>query len=351
MPSRPRPIVIIGAGGVVRGAHLPAYHDAGFEIAGLFDVDRAASDETARQFGVARVFPSLKDAMATRDVVFDVAVPADQILTVLGDIPSGSTVLLQKPMGRDLAEAKSILETCRTRALVAAVNFQLRFAPNMLALGDAIGRGDLGEITDVEIRVITLTPWSQWQFLAGIPRLEVLYHSIHYLDLVRSFFGEPRGVHGVAMTDPSVEGFADARSTTILVYDEQLRCVVHTNHSHAFDRRHRASQVIVQGTRGAAIATMGVNLDYPRGEPDALEIAERGGAWREIPLRGSWFPQAFAGTMANLQRFAVGEDAVLHTRVDDAVKTMALVEACYASAGRHGAAIPFGDASPTDRGY
>ena len=35
--------------------------------------------------------------------------------------------------------------------------------------------------------------------------------------------------------------------------------------------------------------------------------------------------------MSNLQRFAAGEDEALVSPVDDAIKTMALVEACYRS--------------------
>ena len=39
MPSSPRPIVIIGAGGIVKDAHLPAYKIAGFPVAGIYDID------------------------------------------------------------------------------------------------------------------------------------------------------------------------------------------------------------------------------------------------------------------------------------------------------------------------
>ncbi len=85
----------------------------------------------------------------------------------------------------------------------------------------------------------------------------------------------------------------------------------------------------VEGTSGAAILTMGVNLDYPSGPPDQFEVAFGGGKWEEVPLRGSWFTEAFEGPMSNLQRFARGEDASLISPLDDAVKTMALVEACY----------------------
>jgi hypothetical protein len=73
-------------------------------------------------------------------------------------------------------------------------------------------------------------------------------------------------------------------------------------------------------------------LDYPRGEPDALSIRPKGETqWVDVPLCGGWFPDAFVGRMANLQRFAVGEDASLVASVEDAWSTMALVEAMYRS--------------------
>ena len=53
---------------------------------------------------------------------------------------------------------------------------------------------------------------------------------------------------------------------------------------------------------------MGVNLNYPHGEPDELLVAERGGDWEAVPLRGSWFLEAFEGPMSNLQRVVAGED-------------------------------------------
>ncbi|TIR96909.1 MAG: gfo/Idh/MocA family oxidoreductase, partial [Mesorhizobium sp.] len=50
-----------------------------------------------------------------------------------------------------------------------------------------------------------------------------------------------------------------------------------------------------------------------------------------VPLTGEWFPDAFVGRMANVQRFASGEDKELVSSVEDAWNTMALVEAAYRS--------------------
>jgi len=56
-------------------------------------------------------------------------------------LPEGSSALLQKPMGENLAEAQRIRELCERKRIIAAVNFQLRFSPNMLALAHAVQRG------------------------------------------------------------------------------------------------------------------------------------------------------------------------------------------------------------------
>jgi predicted dehydrogenase len=334
-PTAPHPIVIVGAGGIVRAAHLPAYRALGFPVHGIFDVRPDAAAAVAAAFGIDTVFPSLAAAAARRDVVYDLAVPGDQMLDILAQLPEGSAVLMQKPMGPDLAAARSILECCRLRSLTAAVNFQLRFSPNVLALRDLIGRGALGTIVDVDVRIVIDQPWHTWAFLQGLPRVEILYHSIHYLDTIRSLIGEPDGVYCRVVRHPAMADIADARSSIILGYGDRIRCALTLNHTHRVAARYRTSEMIVEGTVGAARLTWGVNLAYPAGPPDTMEIATSG-EWHDVPLRGSWFVAAFEGPMSNLQRFVAGEDDVLVGGVDDAIKTMAVVEACYESS-THGA--------------
>ena len=337
VPSSPRPIVVIGAGSIVRDAHLPIYARLKLPVAGIFDINPAAAAERAKQFKVPRVFDTLEAAFAT-DAVFDVAVPPHQIAGILEKMRPGSAVLIQKPMGRDLNDARRILKLCRERKLTAAMNFQLRFAPNMIALRDAIARGVIGEFLDLEVRIVLHTPWNYWAFLKGEPRLEVLMHSIHYLDLVRSILGEPRGVYCKGVRHPEMPDYADTRTSIILDYGDTIRASLTMNHAHRFNPKHAVSQLKLEGTRGAAIAKMGVNLNYPYGEPDRLEFAV-GDEWREVPLRGSWFLEAFEGPMANLQRYVAGEDKALVSPIEDAFKTMALVEACYESSARGGTPI------------
>lgn len=331
---------MIGGGSIVRDAHLPIYARLGFPVAGIFDLNPAASRERADAFGIPRVFDSLAAALDSPGVVFDVAVPPAAIADILDGMPASSAVLIQKPMGRDLADARRIRHICRERRLTAAMNFQLRFAPNMLALHDALTRGLLGEVTDVEVRLNLHTPWGYWKFLKGVPRLEVLVHSVHYIDLIRHLLGEPRGVYCRGVRHPDLADYPDVRTSIILDYGDHLRCSLTLNHTHTFGPRHAMSQLKVEGTRAAAIAKMGVNLNYPDGEPDTLDITITNGDWQSVPLRGSWFLEAFEGPMANLQRVVAGEDAVLISSVEDALQTMAIVEACYESSAQGATPIP-----------
>lgn len=333
MPANPRPIVTFGAGSIVGDAHFPAYKKAGFPVAGIYDPDRAKAEKLADDWGV-KAFASAEEAISVDNAVFDLATPPKAHAAVLRSLPDGAAVLIQKPMGSDLAGATEILEICRAKNLKAAVNFQLRFAPMMLALKDAIAKGWLGEVVDFDALLAVDTPWSLWAFLKGLPRIEITMHSIHYLDLVRQLLGDPRGVHAKTIGHPSHD-MAQTRTTAILDYGETVRCALSINHDHKFGRRHQACEFRVTGTEGAAYLQLGLNLNYPEGEPDILEIYPKGGeGWVSVPLEGAWFPDAFAGRMANLQRFASGEDSELVSSVEDAWNTMALVEAAYTSSSQ-----------------
>ena len=330
LPTKPRPIVTFGAGSIVSDAHFPAYRKGGMPVAGLYDPDAEKARALADKWNVT-AYATVEEAASVPDAIFDLATPPSAHAAVLRQLPGGAAVLIQKPMGNTLDEATEILKICRARNLKAAVNFQLRFAPMMLALKNAIAKGQLGEVVDFEAHLVLDTPWSTWAFLNGLPRIEIAMHSIHYLDLIRQVLGDPEGVHAKTIGHPNHD-MAQTRTTAILDYGDTVRCALSINHEHKFGRRHQACDFRISGTEGAAYLQLGVNLNYPEGEADILEIYPKDSkGWITVPLEGKWFPDAFTGRMANLQRYASGEDAELVSSVEDAWNTMALVEAAYRS--------------------
>nr|WP_292832568.1 Gfo/Idh/MocA family oxidoreductase [Mesorhizobium sp.] len=341
MPSRPRPITVIGCGGIVRDAHLPAYRKAGLPVAGVFDLDGEAARRLARDFGVSTVHASLEEAIAAcgREGVFDLALPPEAVLATVGRLPHGATVLIQKPLGPDGSTARRIVGELDARNIVAATNFQLRFTPSMLAIGDAVGKGLFGEIVDVDVHLCVYMPWELWSFIAKLDAVEIPLHSIHYLDWIRGLLGEPHSIYAKSVKHPRYGGQADARSSIILDYGERVRCCLSLNHTYAHGPRHTEAVIRVEGLKGAAHLSVGYLEDYLRPQPERLEICHDGQPWVELPLAGERVPDSFAYIMANLQRFAAGEDTRLVTDVHDSLKTMLLVDAGLTSS-RLGGVVP-----------
>ena len=343
-PTHPQPIVIIGAGAIVRTSHLPAYARLGLPIAGFFDVDAAQARATASTVPRAVVFPTLESAAASRGAVFDVAVPGDQVVGILERLPEGAPVLIPEMSRWAPTSPKRIAVSLAAadRRLIAAMNFQLRFAPGMLALHDLVVTGDLGRVVDVDVRVVIEQPWDNWTFMVGAPRVEIVYHSIHYIDAIRWLAGEPAGVYCTGRRPSGDTQLTDTRDSIVLDYGDACAarsCSITRTRRTRPDGEHRKIMDL-RGRRAIARVTWGVNHGLPVG-PTRHDAGDRRiDAGHDVPLRGSWFIEAFEGPMSNLQQFIAGEDAALVSSVEDAIKTMAVVEACYRSSEGGATPIP-----------
>jgi predicted dehydrogenase len=321
-------IACIGAGGIMRNAHLPAYRQCGFEIASVYDSNEETARQFAADFDVPHITTTLEDLPQT-GVIYDLATPASAIPTILHQLPHGAFVLMQKPMGETLTQAEEIVALCEERQLNAAVNFQLRWAPYTLALKELIASGALGEVHDVEFKINVHTPWALWDFLEKAPRMEMVYHSIHYVDLVRDLFGEPQRVWARAIRHPDAPKLESSRSFVYLEYGDHQRATISTYHGHMAGPKHQESYLKVEGTLGVAKMQMGLNMDYPKGGPDGLEYWAQGMIdWVPVPFEGSWFPEAFRGPMLSMMAWANG-GAPPSTEVRSSLLTMRLVEQAY----------------------
>jgi predicted dehydrogenase len=349
-------IYIIGAGGIVNDAHLPAYKIAGYHVQGIFDLDNTKAVATAEKFSIPQIFESITSmvAVAKETDVFDIAVPGSQIISILHQLPNNAFVLMQKPMGENLQQANEILELCKKKKLVAAVNFQLRYAPYILAAKKLIGGinnerafgtplgdgGKIGVINDIEVNVNVFTPWHLWNFLLASPRVEILYHSIHYIDLIRNLLGNPESVYAKSTRHSSMPELASVRSNIIMDYGDMIRANILTNHCHNYGTPKQQSYIKIEGSKGAVIINFGALINYPRGAADSFEYILLDGSaepqWQQMKIDGSWFPHAFIGSMEQVLLTANSKIAKPDNSVEDCIHTMACVEAAYLSSERGG---------------
>ena len=333
LPKTKKKIVIIGAGGIVSDAHLPAYKKGGYEVLGIYDPLNEKATKCAKEFKIQRVYKNLDEALKENNVVFDIAVPPAKLLEVVKKIPKNSICQLQKPIGNSLEEARAVKQIIKEKNITASANLQLKFSPMMLALSDAIKKQMIGDITELEVNLSVATPWHLWPFMEDLDHIEVPLHSIHYLDWIISLLGEPKGVFCKVVKHPRFPSMNDSRSSIILDY-ENTRCCLSLNHTHnnyLHGMKHSHAYARVEGLRGAAYVKLGLLLDYPNGEPEEIEVSTQGFGWTKVNNVGNWFPDAFLNTMSSLQRFASGEDISLPHSIDKSFITMAVVYACLQS--------------------
>ncbi|QFG26195.1 Gfo/Idh/MocA family protein [Actinomadura sp. WMMB 499] len=328
-----RPIAIVGAGAIVDVAHLPAYAAHGLPVRGLFDLDGDRAREVAARHGVPHVYGSLDDLLADDGVeVVDIAVvPHAQPPIARAALAAGKHLLCQKPLAPDLAEAREIAALAEERGRRLAVNQQLRWDEGIAAARAMVRAGWIGTPTAMSFTVDVKTDWSGWSWLVRSERLEIMYHSIHYLDAVRSILGDPARVFCAASRTPGQAEAGESRTMSTLLFESGARAILHVNHENrAGDFR---AEFRIDGDKGAIRGTLGLLYDYPHGRPDTLEVSSTAAptdGWVAYPVTERWIPGAFAGPMAGLLRW-IAEDEPSPTAARDNLGTLELVQALYAS--------------------
>lgn len=340
-------IGIVGCGGIVQYAHLPAYKAAGFNVVIVYDQDQDVARSTAEENGIRSVARSLEELLATDGVdIVDIAVPPWVQPGIVEKVAAaGKHMLCQKPLALDLDSVAEMIALAAGAGVKQAVNQQMRWNAGFAASRSLVAAGAIGIPTEGQILVSVATPWHMWPWLAKVPRLEVNYHSIHYLDSIRSVLGNPTAVtsvHGRFVEQAPVQG--ETRSITILEYESQLQVLVAVNHYNQHGTP--LAEFRFLGTEGALEGAIGgLKYDYPTGRPDTLQLRR---ADLEQPIDYEfdtmWVPDAFAGPMGELMD-AITEDREPLTSSSDNINTLRIVEASYRSAseGRKVFLSEFGD--------
>jgi predicted dehydrogenase len=325
-------IAVVGCGAIVEAAHLPAYADADFDVVGVYDQDHErASDVAAGSEHDLTVYEDLAELLDDDRVeVVDVAVPPMYQRDIVEQVvDAGRHVLCQKPLSTELAEAREIVDIVEDADVAAAVNQQMRWEKSIRTVKRLIDAGQLGTPLRGNIEVNIDTDWSAWGWMVDSPRLEVMYHSVHYLDAMRYLFGDPERVRSVMARAPDQLPEGETRTIHLLEYADDLRASVDTNHNNWADGY---AEFRFEGTEATVRGTIGLFDNYPESGPDEFEYRDGPDAdWESFHVERAWFPDAFIGTMGSLlESVESGETAPTHP--SDNIHTLELVNATYRSA-------------------
>jgi len=334
-------IGMIGCGGIVNYAHLPAYKAHGLNVVACYDPSHAAAEKTAHAHGIAHVAASLAELLADEQVqIVDIAVPPwHQPAIAAQAINAGKHLLCQKPLANSYAAAAQIVTLADAAGVKLAVNQQMRWDAGIHVARQLIEQGALGQPTDARIQVNVQTPWDLWPWIRENARIEIMFHSIHYLDSLRYLFGEPARVSSFHTTYPGQLAVGETKTITVLEYASGLQVLVDANHANWSDDVSAIFRFL--GTSGLIKGTLGLMYDYPRGRADTLEYQANAEPriWHAASLNTMWIPDAFIGPIAGLMTaIQTGGEPPTSGAVN--LKTLQIVYAAYRSAAEHRAVEP-----------
>jgi predicted dehydrogenase len=337
-------IGFIGTGGIIQYAHIPAYRKAGFRIMACYDANPDNARAVAEKFGIPKSYATLDELLDDPEVdIVDIAVPPwEQLKIVEKASAAGKHQLCQKPLSDTFAEAVRIVEVGKQAGIKQAINQQMRWDAGIRASKNLIQQGIIGQPTDAQIQVSVTTPWHMWPWLAAVPGLEVMFHSIHYLDSLRFLFGDPEWVTSRHARFPQQEPVkGETKTVTVLDYASGLQILVAANHYNHWADQYATFRFI--GTEGAIDGTIGTMYNYPIGRPDTIEItSQRCGAGVKITptLTEMWIPDAFVGTMAGLMEAIETDSPPKDNSTEDNLNTLRVVNAAYRSAAENRSVRP-----------
>jgi predicted dehydrogenase len=339
-------IGVLGSGFIVNECHLVAYRKAGFNPVAIASRQVANAETVARRHAIATVYRGYEALLDDPTVeVLDIAVPPDAQLGLIQAACARGTVkgiLAQKPVGMDYAQAMTAVSACEKAGIVLAVNQNMRYDQSVRAAKALLENGTLGESVLATIEMRGIPHWMPWQ--AGLGWVTLRIMSIHHLDTFRYWFGEPESIYCSIRPDPRTRfPHQDGICVYVLEYGKGLRCVAIDDTWTGPAKEGCPSELYlrwrIEGLEGLAIGEIGW-VKNPYTSPSTLRYARKGDAeFRQPRWDESWFPDAFAGTMAQLL-VALERKETPEISGRDNLKTMALVDAAYRSADQRRAVAP-----------
>jgi len=322
---------VVGCGLIGKRRAREAAASAHSRLVAASDARPESASETVAEFG-GRAVADWHDIVAAPDVdVVIVATPNGFLAEVaLAALAAGKHVLLEKPMGRNVAEARAIADAAHAARRLVKVGFNHRYHPAIARAHERFALGDIGPLINLRVRYGHggrpgyEKEWRGNFELAGGG--ELTDQGVHALDLVHWFAGLP--THLFAMTQTAVWPIAPLEDNgfALLRFDGARIASVHTT----WTQWKNLFSLEIFGERGALIVE-GLGGSYGVETLTVHERAMQGGAPRT-------HVEAFEGPDASWTlewadfTAALLEGKPYHGGPRDGLAVMAMLRDLYASA-------------------
>jgi predicted dehydrogenase len=328
-------IGLVGCGAIAQKAHLPAYGKYGVDVAGVYDPAREATDGLRDRFPfVRRVYSSLDELLADDAIeIVDVATRPDiRPELIRRAAAAGKHVLAQKPLAPDLATAQRLVDEAERAGILLAVNQNARWAPPWRQATLLVDQGAIGDVVAVTHLLDKPLPPLVGTHFDELDHALLYDHMIHWVDISRCWVrdGEVASVRAEEHRTPGQPPEArNAWAASISILWES-GASAEIRYPGDVQTARPGALFWIHGTEGTIRGSVLLGSDF-------LEL-DRGSSVREDPLEGEWYPDGFAGALAELLAAVHERREPFHSARDN-LQTLALTFAACRSAEQGAAAV------------
>ncbi len=209
MIKKPLKIGIIGAGGIMRGVHMPGWKAAeDCEVVAVCDTNREVMERFAADFGIKQTCTDFTELVQLPELdIIDIATPNRfHTPAVLAALEAGKHVLCEKPLAVTTAEVREMGEAARKAGRLLMTAQHHRYGAPAVALKRWVDSGALGEVYYARVHATrrnwlpTPPTFIAEELAGGGPCMDI---GVHALDTALWLMGFPNPVRvtGTCLTN------------------------------------------------------------------------------------------------------------------------------------------------------
>jgi predicted dehydrogenase len=185
--------------GWVAGEHIKAYvQNPNMKVVALASRHRASAQSAKAKLGLDCDVLDTYDELVKREDIDIIDICSPNVLhaeEAIAAVEAGKHVVIEKPIGMDLAELKAIRNATEKAKVNSQVGFVSRWNPHVQSIRNMIDKGGLGELYYVEVDYYhEIGPWwSGWNWGASTKKggpSASLVAGCHAVDLLYHFGGD-----------------------------------------------------------------------------------------------------------------------------------------------------------------
>lgn len=300
-------ISYIGAGGFSSRFIHPQLGRHDVHLAAICDLDEQRARHAAACHGFERVYTDFREMLDREqpDAVFCVGPQAMQYEIGLQVLRAGFPLYVQKPAAISSKQTREMARVAGTAGVVCHCGFNLRSAPAIRRIRQAIASAEFGVPTLAIVRY-GLMSREVW-------REAILDQHVHAIDAMLHLLGDWRSAQVTPILQEDTRGYVAAVSM-------RSGCAASLNTTHEMDPTDEFIYLEITGRDGHTVFSHDGDLRYHR--PGGDDVLMRRGTWNQQRLIDWWgYFDDVAGFLASVR----GDEESI-CPVADTVRTMELGE-------------------------